>query len=139
MIRYFDEVIDEDAIILSDESTDQDMQKTIQQISENTQEIITLLTTEEETTEEETTEVILTSAANDIVLSDENSNSFDFISDSVVDEHLYFTGVANDVDINALYSVQLSIRNILLLFFLMFTFFKIYGAFKNLIYRLMNK
>lgn len=139
MISYFDEVVEDDAIILSDESTDQDMQQTIQQINENTQEIITLLTTEEDTTEEETTEVILNSADNDIVLSDENSNSFDFISDPAVDEHMYFTGIANDVDINALYSVNLSIRNILLLFFLMFTFFKIYGAFKNLIYRLMNK
>lgn len=134
MIRYFDEVVDDDAIILSDESINQDMQQTIQQINENT-----LLTPEEETTEEETTEVVYNSAENDIDLSDENSNSFDFISDPVVDEHMYFTGVANDVDINALYSVQLSIRNILLLFFLMFTFFKIYGAFKNLIYRIMNK
>lgn len=55
--------------------------------------------------------------------------------DQPVDTNMYFSAQVSDADINDLYSVALSIRNLLLLFFLFFIFFKV----KNIIHVTLTK
>lgn len=56
----------------------------------------------------------------------------------VVDEHLYLSKEYTDKDINDVYSMALSVRNILLLFVLVVFCWKGFSIMKNLVYRVMN-
>lgn len=52
-----------------------------------------------------------------------------------VDTNIYFSASVNGADLNDIYSVALSTRNIVLLFFLFFLFFKV----KNIIHVTLSK
>lgn len=52
-----------------------------------------------------------------------------------VDTNMYFSSTVNGADLNDIYSVALSTRNIVLLFFLFFLFFKV----KNIIHVTLSK
>lgn len=59
--------------------------------------------------------------------------------DSSADTHAYLSTEVENATINDLYTVALSVRNVLLLFVLVFFGIKAFGALKNVIYRIMNK
>lgn len=56
----------------------------------------------------------------------------------IVDEHLYMSKEYTDKDINDVYSMALSIRNIVLFFVLVVLCWKGFSIMKNLVYRVMN-
>lgn len=56
----------------------------------------------------------------------------------IVDEHLYMSKEYTDKDINDVYSMALSIRNIVLFFVLVVLCWKGFAIMKNLVYRVMN-
>lgn len=56
----------------------------------------------------------------------------------IVDEHLYMSKEYTDKDINDVYSMALSIRNIVLLFVLVVLCWKGFAIMKNIVYRVMN-
>lgn len=93
----------------------------LQETLESTEEDIT---TEESTTEEHTTEE---PAVIDLT----------FLGNA--DHNLYLSSEVEYANTNDVYSMLLSIRNILLLFMLLWASIKLLGMFKSALYRLMNK
>ena len=61
------------------------------------------------------------------------------VNDTSADTHLYLSSEVENATINDLYSIALSTRNIVLLFCLIFLFMRLFGALKNVIYRIMDK
>jgi len=68
---------------------------------------------------------------------EQTTNEIEYITTEgqPVDTNMYFSSSVNGADLNDLYSVALSTRNIVLLFFLFFLFFKV----KNIIHVTLSK
>lgn len=84
-------------------------------------------TTEEVTTEEATTEEATTEEPQLVYLG------------SGTDTHLYLSTEVENADLNDVYSMLLSTRNVLLLFFLVFLILKVGSMLRDIFARLMNK
>lgn len=66
-------------------------------------------------------------------------NGSEVIFDRPTDNSYYFSAQVDGATINDIFSIGLSIRNILLLFFLFFVCFKFLDKLKGIIYRIFNK
>lgn len=55
------------------------------------------------------------------------------------DFNLYLSGTVENASLDDIYSMAVSIRNVLLLFFLFWGMYKVIGIFKNVIYKVMNR
>ena len=84
-------------------------------------------TTEEATTEEVTTEEPTTEEPQLVYFG------------SGTDTHLYLSSEVENADLNDIYSMLLSTRNVLLLFFLVFLILKVGSMLRDIFARLMNK
>lgn len=85
---------------------------------------------EEEVTTEEVTEESTEAASEDPGI---------VYLDSSADVHAYLSTEVENASINDLYTVMLSCRNIVLLMFLIFLMWKMWGALKNVISKIMNR
>lgn len=89
----------------------------------------------------------LLSGENDILEEEEENseslldgfNGSEVIFDRPTDNSYYFSAQVDGATINDIFSIGLSIRNILLLFFLFFVMFKFLDKLKGIIYRIFNK
>lgn len=68
----------------------------------------------------------------------QNESDIVYLNDNA-DTHLYLTTEVQNAGLNDVFTVALSVRNILLLFFLMWLVIKIFDKFKNVFYRIFNK
>lgn len=87
-------------------------------------------TTEEATTEEVTTEEVTEEPTEEPQL---------VYLGSGTDTHLYLSSEVENADLNDVYSMLLSTRNVLLLFFLVFLILKVGSMLRDIFARLMNK
>lgn len=100
--------------------------ETTENIQEQLDYIRTLLEPEEEEEEEE-----------EGLIAEEFESNIRY--EKPVDKSLYFTSRVEEANLNDIYTMVLSIRNIVLLFFMFFVVFKFLEKLKGLIYRITNK
>lgn len=132
VIEYI--LFDEDGEIETNESQNEILEilnENIQTLNENVQILNETLTSEEEVTEEEVTEEEITEA--------ETIDSSLVFADTTVDSHLYLSSEVDGATLNDIYSIGLSIRNLLLVFLLFYAGLRCIGALKNALYHIMNK
>ena len=95
---------------------------------------------EEQETEQETEQAAENSSVSSgTVPGSGSSTGLEILGSGSGDFNLYLSDKVDNASINDLYSMAVSIRNILLLFFLFWSFYKLIGIFKNLLYKVMNK
>ena len=66
-------------------------------------------------------------------------NDFTVLGSGTGDFNLYLSGKVENATINDIFSVGISIRNVLLVFFLAWLCLKLINGFKGVLYRLMNR
>lgn len=67
------------------------------------------------------------------------ANEFTVLGSGTGDFNLYLSGKVENATINDIFSVGISIRNVLLVFFLAWLCLKLINGFKGALYRLMNR
>lgn len=107
--------------------------------TEQITEVVTedLLEDPEETTEEQEERISLTREQFDKLLERSSSDGITFYG--YTDHTLYLSADVDGATINDLYSMMLSTRNIILLFFLFFIVFKLGNMLKSVLYRVYNR
>lgn len=133
---------DIEEVPFSDPGSDQvetetlDYSENFERLEEQIEEIKDMITdlTEEETDEE--TEEVTTEEVTEEILED---NGLKVLGSGSGDFTLYFSDKVENASLNDIYSMMVSVRNILLLFFLIWSIYKVIGIFRNVLYKLMNR
>lgn len=108
---------------------------TTEQINEEVTEV--LLEDPQETTEESEESITLTKEQFDQLLERSSSDGITYYG--YTDHTLYLSADVDGATLNDLYSMMLSTRNIILLFFLFFIVFKLGNMLKSVLYRVYNR
>lgn len=127
-MRLYDEVNENVSNSEQDPPNYTELNENINRLNEN----ITLLNETLSPSTEETSEEVKEE-------SPEELTTETLVVDSSVDSHLYLSGTVQNATIDDLYALALSGRNIILLFFLLLVLWKLWGALKNAIFRIMDK